>query len=131
MTLKVPILQSLTRLFIILVSLRMSLFSDKMLIFNGCISGLMSNLIKKSWTVSTPDALGYIGHTDLGTKSGFKDTKKPNAIYIAVSFSDKTGESPFHKKPRNFRLNRNIFFLSWRSQIVDVLYIVRELRLQT
>ena len=52
MTLKVRILQSLTRLFIILVSLRMSLFSDKMLIFNRCISGLMSNLIKKSWTVS-------------------------------------------------------------------------------
>ena len=54
MTLKVRILQSLTRLFIILVSLRMSLFSEKMLIFNRCISGLMSNLIKKSWTVSSP-----------------------------------------------------------------------------
>ena len=52
MTLKVRILQSLTRLFIILVSLMMSLFSEKMLIFNRCISGLMSNLIKKSWTVS-------------------------------------------------------------------------------
>jgi hypothetical protein len=30
----------------------MSLFSEKMLISNRCISGLMPNLIKKSWTVS-------------------------------------------------------------------------------
>ena len=53
MTLKVRILQSLTRLFIILVFLMMSLFSEKMLIFDRCISGLMSNSIKKSWTVSS------------------------------------------------------------------------------
>ena len=52
MTLKLRILISLTRLFIILVSLRMSLFSEKMLISSRCISGLMPNLIKKSWTVS-------------------------------------------------------------------------------
>ena len=31
----------------------MSLFSEKMLIFNRCISGSMSNLIEKSWKVST------------------------------------------------------------------------------
>ena len=55
MTLKLRILRSLTRLFIILVSLRRSLFSEKMLISNKCISGLMSNLIKKSWTVSNLD----------------------------------------------------------------------------
>ena len=54
MTLKVRILQSLRRLFIILVGLMMTLFSEKMLISNVCISGLMPNLIKKSWTVSTP-----------------------------------------------------------------------------
>ena len=30
----------------------MTLFSEKILISNRCISGLMSNLIKKSWTVS-------------------------------------------------------------------------------
>ena len=59
MTLKVRILQSLTRLFIILVSLTMSLFSEKMLIFNRCISGLMSNLIKKSWTVSNIDVCRF------------------------------------------------------------------------
>ena len=52
MTLKLRILRSLTRLFIILVSLTRSLFSEKTLISNRCISGLMSNLIKKSWTVS-------------------------------------------------------------------------------
>ena len=41
-------------LFIILVGLTMTSFSDndKMLIFHRCISGLMTNLIKKSWTVS-------------------------------------------------------------------------------
>ena len=51
MTLKLRILRSLTRLFIILVSLTRSLFSEKMLISNRCISGLMPNLIKKSWIV--------------------------------------------------------------------------------
>ena len=40
-------------LFIILVSLRMTLFSEKMLISNRWIRGLMSNLIKKSWKVSS------------------------------------------------------------------------------
>ena len=52
MILKLRILKSLTRLFIILVSLTRSLFSEKMLISNRCISGLMSNMIKKSWRVS-------------------------------------------------------------------------------
>ena len=36
----------------------MILFSEKMLISNRWISGLMSNLIKKSWKVSTSNALG-------------------------------------------------------------------------
>ena len=53
MTLKLRILKSLTRLFMILVSLARSLFSEKMLISNRCISGLMSNLIEKSWTDSS------------------------------------------------------------------------------
>ena len=44
---EVRILRSFTRLFIILVSLMMSLFSEKMLISNECISDLMFNLIKK------------------------------------------------------------------------------------
>ena len=55
MTFKLRILRSLTRLFIILVSLMRSLFSEKMLVSNRCISGLMSNLIKKSWKVSSHD----------------------------------------------------------------------------
>ena len=42
----------LSALFIISVSLMMTLFSEKVLISNRCISGLMSNLIKKSWTDS-------------------------------------------------------------------------------
>ena len=53
MALKLRILRSLTRFFIILVSLMRSLFSEKMLISYRCISGLMPNLIKKSWMVST------------------------------------------------------------------------------
>ena len=52
MNLKLRILRSFTRLFIILVSLTRSLFSEKMLISNRCISGLMSNLIKTSWADS-------------------------------------------------------------------------------
>ena len=52
--LDLEILRSLTRLFIILVLLSptRSLFSEKMLISNSWISGLMPNLTKKSWTVS-------------------------------------------------------------------------------
>ena len=42
----------MSALFIILVSLMMTLFSEKVLIYNRCISGLMPNLIKKSWTDS-------------------------------------------------------------------------------
>ena len=47
-TLKVQILQSLRRLFIIIVGLTMTWFSEKMLISNICICirGLMPNLIK-------------------------------------------------------------------------------------
>ena len=53
MTLKIRIFRCLRRLFIILVSLTMTLFSEKMLISSRCIHGFMSNLIKKSWTDST------------------------------------------------------------------------------
>jgi hypothetical protein len=52
MTLKLRILKSLTRLFIIFVSLTRSSFREKMHV----ISGLMSKLIKKSWTVSNSGA---------------------------------------------------------------------------
>ena len=44
-------------LFIILVSPTMTLFSEKVLISNRCISGVMSNLIKKSWTDSNVQAM--------------------------------------------------------------------------
>ena len=53
MTLKVQILRCLRRLFIIMVSLTMTWFSDKMLTSTTCIYGFMSNLIKKSWTDSS------------------------------------------------------------------------------
>ena len=43
-------------LFIILVSLTMTIFSEKVLISIRCICGLMSYLIKKSWTDSNEHA---------------------------------------------------------------------------
>ena len=55
MTFKVHFLQTLRRLTIILVSLMMTWFSEKMLISNKCRRYLMPNLIKKSWTVSNAD----------------------------------------------------------------------------
>ena len=61
MTLKVRILRCSRRLFIILVSLTMTWFSEKMLISTRCIHGFMSNLIKKSWTDSI-DKLDSIVH---------------------------------------------------------------------
>ena len=53
MTLKVRILQSLTRLFIILVNLTKTGFSEEMLISIRCLRGFMPNLLKKSLTVSS------------------------------------------------------------------------------
>ena len=47
----------MSALFIILVSLTMTLFSEKVHISNRCISGLMLNLIKKSWTDSIANHL--------------------------------------------------------------------------
>ena len=52
MTLKVRILRCSRRLFIILVCLTKTWFSEKRLISTRCIHGFMSNLIKKSWTDS-------------------------------------------------------------------------------
>jgi hypothetical protein len=53
-----------------LVSLTVSLFSEKILIFKRCINGLMSNLIKKSWTVSTTEVMQLKkgGHVTGATK---------------------------------------------------------------
>ena len=42
-------------MFIILLSLTVTWFSEKMLISTRCIHGFMSNLIEKSWTVSTQE----------------------------------------------------------------------------
>ena len=53
MTMKVRILKCLRRLFIILLSLTMTWFSETTLFSTKCTHGFMSNLIKKSWTDST------------------------------------------------------------------------------
>ena len=52
MTLKIRILRCSRRLFIILVSLTVTFFSEKMLISIRCLRGFMYNSIKKSWKVS-------------------------------------------------------------------------------
>ena len=52
----------MSALFIILVGLTKTLFSDKMLISHRCIRGLMPNLIKKSWTVSIVYVLFFVAH---------------------------------------------------------------------
>ena len=52
MTLKMRVLKCLRRLFIILVSLTVTLFTKKMLISTWCIHGFIPNSIKKSVTVS-------------------------------------------------------------------------------
>ena len=64
MTLKVQILRCLRRLFIILVSLTMTRFSEKMLISTRYIHSFMSNLIKKSWKDSTPYGIRYMGKSN-------------------------------------------------------------------
>ena len=56
MTLKIRILQCSWRLFVILASLTVTLFSEKLPISNICICGFMPNSIKKSVTVSTLSA---------------------------------------------------------------------------
>ena len=50
----------MSALFIILVSLRMTIFSEKVLISTRYISGLVPNLIKKSWTDSSQELLLWI-----------------------------------------------------------------------
>ena len=83
MTLKVRSLRCLRRLFIILVSLTMTWFSEKMLIFKTCRRVLMPNLIKKSWTVSTGHHLRrWEGLADSGLK--IKDLALPTDLWNIV-----------------------------------------------
>ena len=51
--------QFLSALFIILVGLPMTRFSEKVIISTRCIHGFMSNLIKKSWTDSIVHTFHY------------------------------------------------------------------------
>ena len=84
MTLKLRILRSLTRLFIILVSLTRSLFSEKLLISNRCISGLMSNLIKKSWTVSNISATYSQFGIHMTLQDGYLEFRSGNSWKFTV-----------------------------------------------
>ena len=76
MALKVQILRCSRRLFIILVSLTMTWFSEKMLISTRCIHGFMSNLIKKSWTDSNPQCRIFQSLLCNGCRRMISDTEK-------------------------------------------------------
>ena len=60
MTLKIRILRCSRRSFILLVSVTLTLFSEKMLISYSCIHGFMPNLHKKSWMVSNIAGAGLV-----------------------------------------------------------------------
>ena len=99
-TLKLRSWRSLTRLFTILWSLTRSLFSEKMLISNRYSSGLMPNLIKKSWTVSTQRSMtamqptqinkfpNFQNHTPqqqiVGTVKNMKPVRQLQVIYFSL-----------------------------------------------
>ena len=68
MTLKIRILRFLRKLLIILVSLIVKLISEIMLISTRCIHGFMSNLIKKSWTVSSLNGVMGLNPVEFGWK---------------------------------------------------------------
>ena len=88
MTLKVRNLRCQRRLFIILVSLKMAWFSEKMLISTRCIHGFMSNLIKKSWTDSTIHLKSAQGNDlvpsfgDLSRSEEFSEIKVPSFVFL-------------------------------------------------
>ena len=70
-------------LFIILVGLTMTWYSEKMPIFNRCIGGLMPNLIKKSWTVSSR-ATHLLVTKRHWTKSKFKGATSESIFYFLI-----------------------------------------------
>ena len=96
MSLKLRIFRSLTRWFIILVNLTRSLFSEKMLISNRCISGLMSSLIKKSWTVSTPESLSKDGLGTPFSKSGLSYVRQWVYYLFVKQVQGKLKSNCFH-----------------------------------
>ena len=123
MTLKLRILKSLVRLFIILVRLTKSWLSEKMPISNRCISGLMSNSIKKSWTVS----ISYVINVE--KKSTFLDLLLVNVVcewpirsahshkFITISFNHKPIVSVKLSKPQwNKLCQKNIYSMLQESR---------------
>ena len=62
-----------------------------MLISNKCFSGLMPNLIKKSWTVSTPSLSLIIDQSTLSNLNGFDTPKKwqniSNDCYLTIGLA--------------------------------------------
>ena len=75
----------------------MTLFSEQVLIFNGCIRDLMSNLIKKYWTVSNNRPFEC-------EKCESKYKSKPALEYHVSTFHE--GKKPKH---RNKQIKEKIF----------------------
>ena len=71
--------QFLSALFISLVGLMMTLFSEKMRIFHRCIHGLIPNLIKKSWTVSILDCDSAVS---VESRENFNDRLISSAVSL-------------------------------------------------
>ena len=68
-----------------------SLFSEKMLAFILCRHGLMPNLIKESWTDSTPSLSLIIDQSTLSNLNGFDTPKKwqniSNDCYLTIGLA--------------------------------------------
>ena len=106
MTQKLRILRSLPMLFIILVSLTMTLFSEKMLISNRHIRGFMPNLHNKSQMVSMPQVLankhlhGFFPHILTDTRIVkhrlVKEKKRQAKIPSRNSSLSKTSQGSFN-----------------------------------
>ena len=93
----------MSALFIILLGLTMTLFSDNMLIFHSCICGLMPNLIKKSWTVSNKKvfAFGILHRPE-------KSHKYSNARNIYAVLTRYEIEKDFQSKVLQIKQNKTI-----------------------
>ena len=87
----------------------MTLFSKKVLISNRCISGLMPNLIKKSWTDSRLDPYQKL------------DSKRLSQIWLLWTFQERTFNIPilfsFRISLLNLLTRSNIRFRNYKSWI--------------
>ena len=95
-------------MFIILVSLTVTLFSEKLLIFTWRIRGFMSNLSKKSWKVPKIHLSEYCARIDTLKLTNHKERARPNIL----NYSRYTAES------QELRSNKMIEIL-WKLKMAQ------------